>query len=36
MGNGGHDFAAAACRQVREDEVSDGSANVGKGVAVEE
>jgi hypothetical protein len=36
MGDCRHDFTAADCRQVGEDEVNNGSSNVGEGVAVEE
>jgi hypothetical protein len=36
MGNGGHDFAAAAGHQIRKDEINEGAAHVGKRVAVEE
>jgi hypothetical protein len=36
MGCGGHDFAAAARGQIGKDEVNDGSANIGKSVAIEE
>jgi hypothetical protein len=36
MGYSGHDFAAAAGGQIGKDEVNDGSANIGKSVAVEE
>ncbi len=36
MGDRGHDFTAADCGQVGEDEVNHGSPNVGERVAVEE
>jgi hypothetical protein len=36
MGHSGHDLTAARSGHFREDEVNDGSANVGEGVAVEE
>ena len=36
MGDRRHDLAAADCGQVGEDEVNNGSSNVGEGVAVEE
>ena len=36
MGNGGHHFAAAACRQVGENKVNDRSPHVSERVTVEE
>jgi hypothetical protein len=36
MGNGGHDFAAAAGGKVGEDKVDDSSTDIGESVAIEE